>query len=52
MVLPPVERSEYDEYVATARTAMDGRSFSAAWAEGRAMSLDQAVGLALDADPR
>ncbi len=51
MVLPPVERSEYEEYVAAVRTAMDEHDFTAAWAEGRVMSLDQAVGFALEVNP-
>ena len=50
MVLPPVERPEYEEYVAAVRTAVNDHDFTTAWAEGRGMSLDQAVGLALEAD--
>jgi tetratricopeptide (TPR) repeat protein len=49
MVLPPVERPEYEDYVAAIRTQMGGDVFAAAWAEGRAMSLDRAVGLGLGA---
>jgi hypothetical protein len=47
MVLPPVERSEYEEYVTAAKRAMDERDFTAAWAEGRAMSLEEAAASAL-----
>jgi len=50
-VLPPVERSAYEEYVAAARTEMNEHDFTAAWAEGRVMSPDEAVGFALEADP-
>ncbi|MDR7418394.1 MAG: adenylate/guanylate cyclase domain-containing protein [Armatimonadota bacterium] len=48
IVLPPVERSEYEEYVAAVRAGTSDRGFATAWAEGRAMSLDQAVTLALE----
>jgi hypothetical protein len=49
-VLPPVERPEYDEYVAAARTGMTEHEFIAAWVAGRSMSLDQAVDFALETD--
>ncbi len=43
----PVIRRPYEEVVETARAALGGAAF-AAWAEGRAMSLNQAVALALE----
>jgi predicted ATPase/DNA-binding CsgD family transcriptional regulator/DNA-binding XRE family transcriptional regulator len=45
--LAPVYRAEHDRLVAASRNALDADAFSAAWAEGRAMSQEQAVSLAL-----
>jgi hypothetical protein len=47
---PPVaaERAEYHRSVAGARTALGEEAFAAAWAEGRAMTLEQATAYALD----
>jgi len=39
--------SGYEQDLATVRSAMDGASFDAAWAEGRAMSFEQTVEYAL-----
>ena len=45
---PPVaKRGEYDRTVAAARAALGEEAFTAAWAAGRAMSLDAAVAYAL-----
>jgi hypothetical protein len=45
---PPVAiREEYERTVSEARAALGEAAFAAAWAEGRAMSLDQAVEYAL-----
>jgi predicted ATPase/class 3 adenylate cyclase len=41
------ERPEYEREVAALRAQMDAAAFGAAWAEGRAMTLDQAVAYAL-----
>jgi tetratricopeptide (TPR) repeat protein len=49
--LPPVTRAERDRSVAAARTALDEEGFAAAWAEGRAMTLDAAVTFALEEVP-
>ncbi|MGD9147722.1 MAG: protein kinase, partial [Anaerolineae bacterium] len=49
IVMHPVERSEIDRHVAAVREQLDGATFDAAWAEGRAMSLEQAVSYALEA---
>jgi hypothetical protein len=53
MPLEPVYRRDvYDALLASARAALDRESFAAAWAEGRTMSLEQAVAYALEApDP-
>jgi len=39
---------DYERYVAAVRGQLDEATFDAAWAEGRAMSLDQAVSYALE----
>ncbi len=41
------ERAEYDAETAQLRAALDPAALTAAWAAGRAMTLDQAVALAL-----
>jgi tetratricopeptide (TPR) repeat protein len=42
-----VDRPEYDRSIAAVRAALGDEAFAAAWAEGRAMSLDEAVTCAL-----
>jgi len=44
----PEMRADYDRYVAAARAQLDEATFAAAWAQGRAMTLDQAVAYALE----
>src|SRR5262249_62106157 len=47
--IPPNERPRYERRVAGARAAVnDDCAFEAAWAEGRAMTLEQAIELALE----
>jgi ATP/maltotriose-dependent transcriptional regulator MalT len=41
--LPPHYRADYDHAVALARSQLDEPSFAAAWAEGRALTLEQVV---------
>jgi hypothetical protein len=43
----PASRANYERAVASARSQLDEATFAAAWAQGRAMSLDQAVAEAL-----
>jgi hypothetical protein len=43
----PLERATLDRNVAELRTKLLEGSFNAAWAEGRAMTLEQAVAYAL-----
>jgi tetratricopeptide (TPR) repeat protein len=43
---PPVVRAEHDRTVAIIRTALGDEAFAAAWAEGRAMPLEQVVAYA------
>ncbi len=47
--LPPVERADYDRSAAAVRAALGEAAFAAAWAEGRATKLEQAIGAALEA---
>ena len=42
-----VDQIEHDRYVAAARTQLDGVTFAAAWAEGQAMTLEEAIAYAL-----
>jgi non-specific serine/threonine protein kinase len=46
--LPPVDRPGHEAIVAAARAALGAAAFAAAWAAGRALTIDQAVGEALD----
>ena len=46
--LHPVERDVYDRAVAAARAALSEEAFATAWAEGRAMTMEQAVAYALE----
>jgi hypothetical protein len=45
------ERREYDHNVADLRSGMDEEVFASNWAEGRAMSMDQAIRLAVESPP-
>ena len=47
--LEPGERADYDRALAAVKQALDERQFAAAWAAGRAMTLDQVVAYALAA---
>nr|MDQ6923461.1 hypothetical protein [Pseudomonadota bacterium] len=47
--LPPKDRPVYDRRVAAARAALgDDAAFDRAWQEGRALTLEQAIELALE----
>ena len=48
--LQPADQAEADRYVAAVRERLDEGTFEAAWAEGRAMSLEEAVAYALSED--
>jgi DNA-binding CsgD family transcriptional regulator len=41
--IPPVFRTDYDRSVVAARAQLGEKAFAAAWAEGRAMTLEQAL---------
>ena len=45
--LPPYDHPEYDRREAAVRAEMGEKAFEVAWAEGRKMSLEEAVALAL-----
>jgi predicted ATPase/class 3 adenylate cyclase/DNA-binding CsgD family transcriptional regulator len=49
-VVPPAQRAEYDRHMSTLRAHLDETALGAAWAAGRAMTLEQAIedALALD----
>jgi hypothetical protein len=49
--LPPVRRAEYEQCVAEARAALGEEALAAAWAQGKALSVDQAIADALDGGP-
>jgi hypothetical protein len=42
-----MERPDYERNLASLRTQLDESTFEAAWAEGAALTLDQAVELAM-----
>ena len=45
--LTPVQRAVFDQYTATIRAQLDDATFTAMWAEGQKMTLDQAKAKAL-----
>jgi hypothetical protein len=48
--MTPSERQEYDREIANLRAGMDEGAFTSTWAEGRAMTMDQAINYALEMD--
>lgn len=46
--MPLLDRSHQEEAIARARAECDQAAFARAWAEGRAMTLDQAIAFALE----
>jgi hypothetical protein len=46
--LAAADQAEHDRYVALARDQLDEAAFAAAWAEGRAMAMEQAIAYALE----
>jgi tetratricopeptide (TPR) repeat protein len=45
--LPPTDRANYDRHVTAVHAGLEAVDFAAAWAEGRAMTIKQAVEYAL-----
>jgi len=50
--LAPAERADFDRDLATARAQIDEPAWQSAWAEGEAMSLEEAIGYALEEEVR
>jgi non-specific serine/threonine protein kinase len=48
--MPPVDHITYDPYIEAVRTALGEEAFAAAWAEGRAMTTDEAIRYAVAAE--
>jgi len=46
-LLRPPDRAEYERSIATTRAGLSDAAFASAWAEGKAMTLDQAIQCAL-----
>jgi tetratricopeptide (TPR) repeat protein len=46
--LPPSERGLYEQQIASARSVLGDDAFAAAWEQGRALTLEQAVAYALE----
>jgi hypothetical protein len=49
--LAAVDKSEWDRNVAAVRAQMDEVAFAAAWAEGREMTVKQAIAYGLEESP-
>ncbi len=49
--LPPADRARYEVALGTTRTVLRESEWAKAWAEGQAMTLEQAIATALDATP-
>ena len=48
--MTPLETTEYDREIASLRQGMDEAAFTSAWADGKAMSMEQAINYALVKD--
>ena len=48
--MTPFERAEYDREVESLRLNMDEAAFTKAWSEGRALTVEGAIGLALETE--
>jgi hypothetical protein len=46
--LPPAKRADYERSLVSARHALGEKAFASVWAEGRAMTQEQAVAYALE----
>ncbi|HLV78846.1 MAG TPA: tetratricopeptide repeat protein, partial [Chthonomonadaceae bacterium] len=49
-ILPPAEREEYSRLMTATREALGDEAFTAAWEQGRAMGMEQAIEYALEAN--
>jgi len=50
-VLAPPDRAEYEHILAVVRAGMNDQAFAEAWAEGKAMALEQVIEYALSNEP-
>jgi non-specific serine/threonine protein kinase len=50
--IDPGDRADFEDFQAATRAALSTQDFTAAWSEGQAMSLGQAVAYALEGDQR
>ena len=48
--LPPVDQAQYKHHCEAGRAQLDNATFEAAWAEGQAMTVEQAVAYALEGE--
>lgn len=46
--MTPQELKEYEEEIADLKVNMDAKEFESLWADGRSMTMDEAIGLALE----
>lgn len=46
--IPPSDRGEYDQSVASVRARLGEETFAAAWEESRAMSMEETINYALE----
>lgn len=49
VLLPPSDRADYDHQVSKVRSALGEAAFAGAWEKGRRLTLDEAIGSALNA---
>ena len=49
--VPPAERTDYEARLDAIRTSLGPEAFAAAWAEGQAMRMEQAIAYALEKKP-
>jgi DNA-binding CsgD family transcriptional regulator len=49
--LEPVDRADYDAYVAATRARLGEQAFASEWAEGQVLTMDQAIAYALQVGP-
>jgi hypothetical protein len=48
--MTPPEREEYEKEVADLKANIDEKEFTSLWADGRTMTMDEAIELALEVD--
>jgi hypothetical protein len=48
--MTPPEREEYEREVADLKANMDEKEFGSLWADGRSMTMDEAIEFAVDSE--